>query len=84
MLTSKKNYSEGQEINRGGGGKNKNRGAMPPMPPLATRLNILQAYMPLPRHIRNRVLIRRNIASDLCLAANNFAKIRETAKENYV
>ena len=40
MLTFKKKYSGGQEINRGGGGqKQKLGGQHPPAPPLATRLD---------------------------------------------
>ena len=43
---------------------------------------ILLAYMSLPRHIRKGVLIRRNIASDLCgTAAVSCQQFRKESKE---
>ena len=42
---------------------------------------ILLAYISLPRHIRKDVLIRRNIASDLCGTAVSCQQFRKESKE---
>ena len=47
-------------------------------------VRISKGYISLPRHIRKDVLIRRNIASDICVAqqlvVSNFAKNQENVK----
>ena len=43
-------------------------------------VTILQAYMSLPRHIRNGMLIRQNIVTDLCTAGGSQQFCKESRK----